>query len=526
MSWLGWVVMLFTLIQWVVPVGALLAADYYVDGASGNDANPGTLKAPWKTVTKANTTLYPGDTVHLRSGTYQEKIQPSRSGEAGKYVSYRRFQDEVVTFTGRGNVYLSGKRYVNVDGLNFVNTNNVWVELNNSDHNIIQNCYMKGTAGTWVGISMYTQAHYNRIVNNTLIGGMGSPETCFPKDVINIDGGTHNLIAGNTISYAPHVLIAFRCRGTEPTSYNIIKDNTIHNPWHTGISINYNADNTLIEGNTITDCGDQRENNSCGTDRDRSMERFKHKGIQLASSKCIIRNNVLVNNGSFTLNSDSEKNMSVSNRIYNNTFYKNYKGIYTNSIYSMYDNVLKNNIFYSHYENEVYHNISMIPKYNYYINNNLYGAPSRYFVSGPLDFIASTYPAEWVKNTDVEPQFVNAHGRDLRLAPTSPMIDKGAWLTTISSAGGSGKSFTVADTGYFSDGFGMIEGDEIQVQGKTARAKIVAVDPASQTITVDTVLTWQQGDGVALAYEGKAPDLGARESMTALPPPVGLKILQ
>lgn len=45
-----------------------LAADYYVS-LSGNDANPGTLAAPWQTLARVNTVdLEPGDRVLLRAG--------------------------------------------------------------------------------------------------------------------------------------------------------------------------------------------------------------------------------------------------------------------------------------------------------------------------------------------------------------------------------------------------------------------------------------------------------------------------
>jgi hypothetical protein len=64
-----------------------LAADYYIDGGAGNDQNPGSLSSPWKTITKANTQLQPGDTVYIRKGTYQETINPQNSGSSGKYIT-------------------------------------------------------------------------------------------------------------------------------------------------------------------------------------------------------------------------------------------------------------------------------------------------------------------------------------------------------------------------------------------------------------------------------------------------------
>jgi hypothetical protein len=103
---------------------------------------------------------------------------------------------------------------------------------------------------------------------------------------------------------------------------------------------------------------------------------------------------------------------------------------------------------------------------------------------------------------------------DTRLTNTSPAIDAGCFLTTVASASGSGTSFAVADSHYFNPGWGSgtshpVLGDLLQLQAQTARARITGI--TNNTITVDTALTWTNGQGVALAYSGSAPDIGADE---------------
>ncbi len=49
--------------------GALVAATYYVS-PTGSDSNAGTLSAPFKSITKAQSVAASGDTVYLRGGTY------------------------------------------------------------------------------------------------------------------------------------------------------------------------------------------------------------------------------------------------------------------------------------------------------------------------------------------------------------------------------------------------------------------------------------------------------------------------
>ncbi|MCK4718561.1 MAG: hypothetical protein KAT70_07815, partial [Thermoplasmata archaeon] len=99
---------------------------------------------------------------------------------------------------------------------------------------------------------------------------------------------------------------------------------------------------------------------------------------------------------------------------------------------------------------------------------------------------------------------------DMHLKPNSAAIDAGAWLTTITSASGSGTVFGVVDAGYFMDGWGIIEGDLIQL-ADGQRARITDVNYETNTITVEAELSWMQNMGLGLAYEGSALDLGAYE---------------
>jgi hypothetical protein len=196
------------------------------------------------------------------------------------------------------------------------------------------------------------------------------------------------------------------------------------------------------------------------------------------------------------------------NRIYRNTFYHNghqesdpgFQGgmYFANwSGQSPVGNVVKGNVFYDNkngaitYEGQVNTQV---------IENN------------------------WDQNS-VDPKFVNpsvsAPGDptlpDLRLRADSPCIDAGAYPTRITSATGSGAQFQVEDARYFTDGWGIphVQGDEIQL-ANGLRACITNVNYATNMITIDRVLTWTQNQGISLAYEGAAPDLGAYEFAPSL----------
>jgi len=94
---------------------------------------------------------------------------------------------------------------------------------------------------------------------------------------------------------------------------------------------------------------------------------------------------------------------------------------------------------------------------------------------------------------------------------SSPCIDAAGPLTTITSADGSGTSFQVESAATFVDGWGIIEPDQIQLEGQAEAVTLAAVDYDTETLTVDHTVDWTQGQGVSLIYAGDAPDLGAYE---------------
>ncbi|MEO8350761.1 MAG: choice-of-anchor Q domain-containing protein, partial [Chthoniobacteraceae bacterium] len=78
--------------------------DYYV-ARDGDDLNPGTESAPWRTIQKAADTLAPGDTAFVRAGKYKERVTVNVSGSAtAGFVTIRNFPGEKPIVDGRGKV--------------------------------------------------------------------------------------------------------------------------------------------------------------------------------------------------------------------------------------------------------------------------------------------------------------------------------------------------------------------------------------------------------------------------------------
>ncbi|MDX6591862.1 MAG: hypothetical protein QOJ13_1058 [Gaiellales bacterium] len=92
---------------------------YYV-ATSGNDANPGTLARPWRTLQKAAGVVAPGTTIVVRRGTYAG-FTVTRSGAKGAVASFRPYGDGPVVVDGasrRSNtIEIKGARFVELRGL-------------------------------------------------------------------------------------------------------------------------------------------------------------------------------------------------------------------------------------------------------------------------------------------------------------------------------------------------------------------------------------------------------------------------
>ncbi len=124
-----------------VSVSASRAAStaYYV-APDGNDANPGTLAAPFRTIQKCAEVATTGDTCFIRAGVYRETVRPARSGTADAPITFKPYNDEQVIISGADVVagpwtLHSGAIYRTALGWNLnvrtptqVTNNQIWVD--------------------------------------------------------------------------------------------------------------------------------------------------------------------------------------------------------------------------------------------------------------------------------------------------------------------------------------------------------------------------------------------------------------
>lgn len=121
------------------------AASYYV-APNGNDAAAGTKTAPWKTMQKAASYLIAGDTVFVRAGSYTGTVEPSRSGVAGKFITYAAYPGEeqkVILNGGSSKFSLKGKSYIEIRGFKVSNVSGNAIDITGPGSNIV-------VSGNWL----------------------------------------------------------------------------------------------------------------------------------------------------------------------------------------------------------------------------------------------------------------------------------------------------------------------------------------------------------------------------------------
>lgn len=102
---------------------------FYVS-TTGNDANPGTLSAPWRTIQHAADTARPGSTVNVRGGIYEERVTINVSGNANDgFITFRSNPGETAVFEGghltpdrrSGMLVIHDKSYIRIEGFEIRN---------------------------------------------------------------------------------------------------------------------------------------------------------------------------------------------------------------------------------------------------------------------------------------------------------------------------------------------------------------------------------------------------------------------
>lgn len=412
--------------------------------------------------------------------------------------------------------------------------------IEGGDYNLVEGNLIQKFS--FQGLKLKDIPRFNRIRNNRIQDNWGDPiRIDSSKGVIQANLIENNYLAGsraaNGIQFNGDYSLADQ-QGDTSNRGVVIRNNEIVGNAEMCIALKGTSD-IVIEGNVCT--GHQSDNDGFtdGVHQRNSSPAIHKGGSKFGSKNIIIRRNVVYDN-------QSGVNGYENWKIYNNTIVGNnrdYEG--PNSQFNPQGEPffvgirpagghklgIKNNIICDHNSAEVRLHTDSRGE----IDGNLYcdrsadsnlalvDAATRDWSSHSLtSWQAVLRDLSQMEGRDrnsisADPAFENAPNRPVgssdrfkfTLRASSPAIDAGVPLT-YAQASGSGRELIVKDARYFSDGYGIVEGDQIRVANEPP-VRITSINYAENRITLARNITWSAGAPVNLNYVGAGPDIGAYE---------------
>jgi len=456
-------------------VNSAAATAYYV-ATTGNDANPGTLSAPWRTIQKAANTVPAGSTVNIRNGVYNEAVKVNVSGSAsGGYITFQSAAGETATIDGTG--------------LTVPDANNGLLLIQGRSYLIFKNLvlrnYRSSQANRYpIGIFILGASHHIELRNNLI----SNIETNYPGPFTSTKGAgaQGTLVLGDSATTAISNLVIdgnelrnLKLGWSESLTLNgnvdgfTITNNQIHDTNNIGIDISGGYDyvkvpknvntarNGVIRSNhiyNITSNGNPAYGNGVfaadgiyvdgGSAVTIEQNRIHHVdiGIELAAenagwatSGVIARNNFVYFNNSTGMaigGYDKKRGYTEKCIIVNNTFFRNnQRSEGTGELYIQYDtrnNTIQNNIFFAGSDdvliwNDYTANTGNSIDYNiYFAPGGANGSTWRWKAISYTSFSAyQTKTGNDSHSRFIDPQLSNLTTLDLHLRATSPAINKG-----------------------------------------------------------------------------------------------------
>jgi hypothetical protein len=531
----------------------LSAQSIYVDGQLSTDCSgnysvvnrncSGSDGDAYKRIKTAANIAMAGTSVLIREGNYTEQLNPQNSGTEENYISYKNYGNEKVELSGSvlsPAIWIVNQDYIKIEGL-IIRDVERWLNALGSNHLVIKNNVFeraKGFGSSKTGVFLQS-CNFTIFSDNSLHDST--------QDNLAFVDCNYSLVERNRITKATHVLWVFKC-----SNFNVVKNNYFENELQK-IGEIYDCENAGYGNedypklNSYDDTKYNVVEGNIFAHTPSSGNASPYAGIQYAGQNGIIRNNVFYECTGPPISLSiygGEAANNYGNRIYQNVFYKNdFGGIrIANSIVGkakFYDQKIKNNIFYNNrfVKNDNrwtwYSELDNKPIQIYtsrldnvlFDNNNIFGANNDevYLISYGVRNSTSNEPlmplswwelnrSDFIKNSlRVEPKFTDPLNREFKLMADSPMIDAGVFLTNTANVGLNSKVMKVADSGWFTDGFGIVAGDVIQLDGQLDRAIILSIDHNTKELILDKALTWHKGQGVGPLYHNKRPDIGAFE---------------
>jgi hypothetical protein len=462
----------------------------------------------------------PGDTIYVRSGTYDERIDVGYFGHSGNssgYISFIGYPGDTRPIM-RG-FQIMGREYVRVSGFEITHLNSaisnhgVFVGGGSNFIEILDN-YIHHVGVH--GIRLYQGSNYivrgNEITRATCDQGEGSCGC-------NGYGMQGNVDAHYILSEYNHVHDIGSDFMDFIGSHSIARNNHMHTieesvwtclphvdffqPGSDGIPTNVSYH--VYESNLMSD------NPYSDSHVFQMRDNQNYQGV--GDHNMIIRGNVAYNVGSYIQQGGGTDNIYHYNNAYHRTStqHSNTWGAVINFNVDggnpTVGDYVFNNIIHNANDNCPFYVDDPVTNDVNFSNNLCYltsldpgGLNCEYYDLGMQGCI-----------TLEDPDFIDETSNNFYIQSTSPAINNGRPITNITSPSGSGSVFNVQNADFFIDGYGVAEGDLITIAG-TQTARIINI--TANTITLDKSVSWSTGDPVNWRNQDTNPDIGAYEYKT------------
>jgi hypothetical protein len=399
---------------------------YYV-AKNGNNANPGTLAQPWLTIQKAATTMLGGDTVYIRGGTYNERVNLFyRSNASGPYITFTNYPGEEVILDGTGIAIQYGEGlfhiwktdYIRVSGLKIQHSNGAGIYVAYSNHIIVEHNSTYDTVKS--GISGWGAS--NVIIDSNDIALACNSHTNYPmsEENISLDNVDGFEIKNNYVHQAAN--IPDGASGGE------------------GINLKDGSRNGTVHNNIVHLDGrqDGKPSNRLAFGIDAWNSPTNMTNIE-------IYDNVAYNSAYGFIVSSEQGGTVDGVKIYNNIAYNNTKAGFTIVWWGGTKDGVKRNIQFfnnvSYHNGTGFQNTSPLNE-NVIVRNNIFsqnGVPIQLLTGSESQITIDHnlfYGPGGTKGTNPvigDPKFVNPDGADFQLQSGSPAIDAGSSLNAPNS---------------------------------------------------------------------------------------------
>ena len=401
------------------------AATFYV-ATSGNDANPGALTAPLRTIARAAQMTTPGDEVIVRGGVYTGKFTISAVGTAAARISIHSYPGEAAVIDGAGTaagtdlVTFYQASYVDFSGFEVRNATRIGISLwgsknvrirNNEVHHSVRNGIYAGYASA--GVSTDITVDGNDIHDNVLENQYHSMGGGGWAMAINVGMTTRGQITNNRVYRNQGEGI-----GSTQSNGMVIEHNEVFDNYSCEIYLD-NAQSITVNGNFAYSTGNSQyfRDGYPATGIAMGNETYSYS---LPLQNITVTNNIVVDGrwgfyyGAYE-NGGGMKNVTVAN----NTFYRGRQALIAIEADSHAGSVVQNNIFYQAGGAPI---AAVVANGITYRSNEWYGGTPG-TASGADDLYA-------------DPLFANAgglHAADYKIASLSPAIHTGVDLSPVAT---------------------------------------------------------------------------------------------